>query len=1131
MAGDIAVTGISVSSSAETIYVGSNVINNLNKVQLTATLAPYNPTNKKVHWSSSKTTVATVSDNGLVTAVGTGTCTITATSDDGNFSASCAITVQPWVSVTGITIHDNEGGSSKTIHKNETIQLTAEVLPSSATWKDYIFESENANIATVSSSGLVRGVGVGTTKIVAWAEDGDITAEYAVTVESVQASNTLFFDFYNSAKLTDTNGIDIGGAWISARTTLNGVAVGNDFISNYGSTGTTKGDKSGGVCLGSGKGGATLTFSIPSDYTIADVTIVGTAYDSGASFTVNDVSANAGGSLGSKASAIESVTGSLVFESVGGHTFSIASTARATIYTMEVTLGGGQTNVPVNSVSIANHENIGVSSLTLDIDDTEQLNAIIDPSNATNKAVTWSSDNSSVASVSSTGLLTANAAGSATITVTTQDGNKLDTLNVTVNAVQDSIVIDSEAEVQVGSTTTISATASGSVTWTAIDGTGSVSLSNQSNTGVTITGITAGSATVLAECGTASADCAITVTSSSSGGTSVEVTYRFTSKDWAATLDGATKNWTKGTSGNGFTANQGIQVTQATSGANGTCKESYSNISKVVVHYCTNSSKGAGSIKVAIGSTDSTLNVTKDGGTTVRDLSFDFASNPSGFVQISVTCTTNSIYIFGCTITYTESGSSNPDPITVTGVTVNPTSLELDANGNGNAKTATITATLQTTGSEGTIDQSINWSTGNALVATVSNTGVVTAVGIGNTTITATSAEDGTKFASCLVTVTANVRELVSISITTGPTKTTYTEGDLFDPTGAVVKATYNYAPLSVDITSDVTWTPSGALATSDTKAYANFGGKSASVDITVLSSGPITSGYQLITSMTDLTDGEYVLAGVDGNQRYAFVNTFANSANYSEVTPVSGVISKDDAEGFNITITASDGGYIINGPTKWLKTSGNTSFASSTNESDASLFTINCVGGLFEIYSGSRGIIYRSGYGFKNYDKNNYTSSGYSRLELYKRAGGSTPSTTHVTGITLNKNTLSLEESATETLIATIAPENADDKSVTWSTNNSAVATVSEDGLVTAISEGTATITVTTADGNKTASCAVTVTSSTDSIYTVSFITVLSIFCILLSSRLCSCTILVIISHLLSFFYCVMCFIVLSSL
>ena len=79
------------------------------------------------------------------------------------------------------------------------------------------------------------------------------------------------------------------------------------------------------------------------------------------------------------------------------------------------------------------------------------------------------------------------------------------------------------------------------------------------------------------------------------------------------------------------------------------------------------------------------------------------------------------------------------------------------------------------------------------------------------------------------------------------------------------------------------------------------------------------------------------------------------------------------------------------------------------------------------------------------------------------------------VTGITIDKTTLELIEGDAKTLTATVAPEKATEKSVIWTTSNKKVATV-ESGKVTAIGMGTATITATTKDGGKTATCAVTV-------------------------------------------------------
>ncbi|MGN0813662.1 MAG: pectinesterase family protein [Candidatus Coproplasma sp.] len=87
------------------------------------------------------------------------------------------------------------------------------------------------------------------------------------------------------------------------------------------------------------------------------------------------------------------------------------------------------------------------------------------------------------------------------------------------------------------------------------------------------------------------------------------------------------------------------------------------------------------------------------------------------------------------------------------------------------------------------------------------------------------------------------------------------------------------------------------------------------------------------------------------------------------------------------------------------------------------------------------------------------------------------TVATIEVTGVALNKTEVSIEAGATDSLTATVSPENATDKAVTWSSSDEIVATVA-DGVVTAVNPGTATITVTTAN-NKTATCTVTVTEA----------------------------------------------------
>ncbi len=121
--------------------------------------------------------------------------------------------------------------------------------------------------------------------------------------------------------------------------------------------------------------------------------------------------------------------------------------------------------------------------------------------------------------------------------------------------------------------------------------------------------------------------------------------------------------------------------------------------------------------------------------------------------------------------------------------------------------------------------------------------------------------------------------------------------------------------------------------------------------------------------------------------------------------------------------------------------------------------------------------------------DKNGKTVTAASDLKgnTYRSSGDKTlrdvnaepAEPVHPSSVTLNKTSASLETGKTLKLTATVQPSDAADKSVTWSSSDDKVAAVDQSGNVKAVSEGKATITVTTNDGGKTASCAVTVTSA----------------------------------------------------
>ena len=145
------------------------------------------------------------------------------------------------------------------------------------------------------------------------------------------------------------------------------------------------------------------------------------------------------------------------------------------------------------------------------------------------------------------------------------------------------------------------------------------------------------------------------------------ITYTFQSKSWEAVLGSSQThaNWTSGKDGAGWTASQGVQVTSTASGANATSPISFENVSKVTVEYCTNTSKGKGTILIQVGEGEAksfSVSAPSSGGTTIKATEFSFNPTETGNVKITVNCTVNSIYIHSITVVYEENTSGKETP-------------------------------------------------------------------------------------------------------------------------------------------------------------------------------------------------------------------------------------------------------------------------------------------------------------------------------------------------------------------------------------------------------------------------------------------------------------------------------------
>lgn len=152
--------------------------------QVRATVLPENATDKTVTWTSSNTNVAEVEADGVITAIGNGTCTITATNSKGH-KATVNITVS--ISATVVTLDKYEITLTKV---NQTATIKANVRPTNTDNKTVTWTSNNPSVATVSSSGVVTAKTEGTAIITATTHNG-LTATSLVTVDIPCESITL----------------------------------------------------------------------------------------------------------------------------------------------------------------------------------------------------------------------------------------------------------------------------------------------------------------------------------------------------------------------------------------------------------------------------------------------------------------------------------------------------------------------------------------------------------------------------------------------------------------------------------------------------------------------------------------------------------------------------------------------------------------------------------------------------------------------------------------------------------------------------------------------------------------------------------------------------------------------------
>ena len=509
----IPLTSVSLNQTEEEMLVGETL-------QLKVLLTPSNATEQDVMWGTNKRMVATVSETGLVTAVGEGTAIITVTAS-GDKKATCTITVlKPRVEVQSITL-DND---NITIAKGQTAVLKATVNPANATDATVAWSTSDEAVAKVDQTGKVTAVGGGSAVITASAgcKSADCSVTVTVPVEGVSLDrNEIALVEGETATLTATvlpdDASDKSVEWTSS----------NGEVATVDSEGTITAIKEGTATITAKAGDKTATCGIIVEKKIIHVEsitisrpelnlIVGTTETLTVTILPEDATYQSctWASTNSEIAEVDQ-TGKVTAKTVGTVTVTATTTDGGHIAACEVTV-----YVPYIPV-----ENITLSTTTLNLNkgQTATLTAIISPTNATVQTVSWSSTNMDVAQIDRYGKVTAAGGGQATILA--EAGNITAECVVTVTVPVESIELDStELSLEEGEIATLQALVSPddatdkTITWTSTN----TSVATVDAEGK-VTAIGEGMATISAKSGSVTAVCTVSVSKKVIHVTSIEI--------------------------------------------------------------------------------------------------------------------------------------------------------------------------------------------------------------------------------------------------------------------------------------------------------------------------------------------------------------------------------------------------------------------------------------------------------------------------------------------------------------------------------------------------------------------------------------------------------------------------------
>lgn len=1084
-------TGIEIDEIVKVMYVGQ-----VDKI--TANVLPVTATVRNVTWETSDKSVVTVESDGTLKALKEGSCTVTATSVDGGYTATCKITVEPKVHVESVSLDK----SSLTLEVGKTFQFLGLVYPSNASEKRIKWSSDDATVASISSTGIVTGVKAGSVVITATSYDGNHTAKCKVTV--VQP--------VTGVKLSDSSAKISVGKSKTVTCTVSPSSASNKTVI-WSSSNEKVATVSKGVITAKKAGSAVITVkTVDGGFTAAcNVTVIVPV--TGVSVSVSSVKVPKGETrvVSAAVKPSDATNKAVKWSSSNEKVAKISSSGKITgvakgsaTITCKTSDGSFKASCTVTVVQLVEKVKLDATYLNLQAGKYKTLTAKVTPSSASDTKVKWKSSDKKVAEVSSKGVVKAIGAGTATITAYSADGNAKATCKVTVTQPATGIKLNKKkTTVALGKKITLKATVLPSnasnkkVTWIS----GNTDRATVSSNGV-VKGLSQGYVTITAKTadGKYSASCKVLVAKAVTGikldktsitmnvGKSTTITPTVSPKD--ATVK--TVTWSSDNNDvatvdkNGkVTAKDAGSATITAKSADGTCK---ATASVLVIKPVKGVSLNKKSAYLDVGEKLTLKPVFKPSDASVRSVTWKSSDksvatvSSNGVVKgkklgtVTITCTTkNGKKVAKCKINVVKR---------VTGISLSHSSEILYFGDTLKLKTTVYPtdATVKT----------VTYKSSNSRVAKVSSKGVVTPLSVGSAKITVVS-KDGSFKKVCKVTV-KKAPEKIRVSADSATLKVG--EAKTIKYTVTPADATNKKATFKSSNTSVVTVSSKGVITgVSRGKATITLtteNGLKAKVSVTVkqqvtsVEVDPTATVYtgktltlyasalpksaenrSLKWSSSDTSVVKVTSKGVITGMRAGTATVTVQSAENSKLKATCKVTVKQRVT----SLTFNDKEVFVTKGAQaelkyTLKPADATNKKVTFKSSDSATVSVTSDGRITGIKSGTAKITITA--------DDNKSMTAVCHITVGEPASG----------VSLDYKEKTVFVGDTLTLVPTVSPTDAYNKLVRWS-SDSANASVDSTGLITALKSGKAVITATTVDGGFSASCELTLLQRATSVVT----------------------------------------------